>query len=678
MLLTTLILSGGAGVFLNTAHKKLREKKRAQRKLLSATRNQQATKTRTNTQVLLPTEAEKAATHQQKVALTAAGLLGLGAITSPIVALSGLPLLAYNYIYMMRRLRESYLKKNSVMLIAFDAIGITITLLLGFFFTTAVLFSALFTASRLIAKTEREAQMDFSRIFGELSDKVWLLRGEAEIEVPLDSLQEQDVIVVKTGEMIPVDGHILSGEGMVDQHLLTGEAQPAEKKVGDEVLTSTLVVSGSLHIVVEKRGAETITGQIAKKLEHAATFKHKAETRGNQLVEKGASLTIVATIASVPFLGLSHAMALTYSGFGYQMRLAAPLMLLNYLRIASRNGIFIKDGQALDILHKVDTVVFDKTGTLTEEMPHIERVIACGDFSEKQVLQYAASAEQQQSHPIAQAICHHAINQGLDLLELHNTDYAIGHGLCVELHDPENKQSSQNIMIGSERFIRSADIAVPDTIEIMQREAGEKGYSIVYVASNTRGLMGAIELRPTVRPQAQEAIQALHKLGITVYIISGDQEKPTKHLADSLGIDHYFAETLPEDKARHVEALQSEGRTVCFIGDGINDSVALQSADVAVSLHGAATIAQDTAEIVLMTPDLLHLPYLIKISSELQQRMTQGQHLNTTTGIACVSGVMLLGMGLGSAITLYVGGIALNLFNAMLPLLSHPNPNKQK
>lgn len=619
----------------------------------------------------LMSEAEAEAAHQQRIALSAAGLFVVGAFTVPAITWLGLPLLGYSVTYMLRRIWHSLHNHGNLSVILLDALSILFAIFLGFFITAALMFAAVFTSYRLVAKTEREAQTDFNRIFGELSDTVWLLQDGVEVEVPLSSLNAQDVIVIHAGDMIPVDGHILVGEGMVDQHLLTGESQPVEKKVGDLVLTSTLLISGSLQVVVEKQGSETITGQIAKTLEHAASFKHKVQLRGESLVEQGAFYTLLASGLTLPLLGLNKAVAISYSGFGYQMRMAAPLMVLNYLRIASRNGILVKDGRALDALHEVDTIVFDKTGTLTKEVPQVGRVVATEDFNEQQLLQYAASAEQRQKHPIAQAIVGYAQQQGISLLDLEHSEYAIGHGLQVQLCNADTQQSI-HVKIGSQRFIQSSNITLPGDIALMQNEAGSKGYSVVYVATKQEQLIGAIELRPALRPQAKKAVAALHEIGIKVYIISGDQERPTQYLAESLGIDTYFAETLPQDKAKHVEALQAKGHKVCFVGDGINDSVALQKADVSISLHGAATIAQDTADIVLMTPDLSHIPYLLKMSRELDQRMSLSEQLNMGSGVVCVSGVFLLGMGTGGAINLFSVGLLANLMNSLLPLWMHP------
>lgn len=657
MILFVPLLLGSAAVALTH---KLTKKKKGKKELVSYQNVEKE---------MSPMESE--AKQQQIIASSGLALFSLGAVFSPLITLAGLPFIAYNYYYLITKyMLASYRHKKNIITLLFDGITLSVALIFGYYLLASFLFLVFFTAQRLIARTEREAQTDFSRIFGDLSDTVWLLKDGVEIEVPLDSIQVEDTLIINVGEMIPVDGQICGGEGMVDQHLLTGEAQPIEKKSGDKVLTSTLLISGKLQVVVEKTGTETITGQIAKTLEHSATFKHRVQSRGEHIVDKGASRTMIASAAALPLIGLNHAMALTYSGFGYQMRLAAPLIVVNYLRIAAQRGILIKDGRALDQLSLIDTVIFDKTGTLTEEVPQVGEVFNCDSFTKEQVLQYAASVEKRQKHPIALAICDYANKNNITTLEQGDSDYVIGHGLRVELIDPTIKEPL-TVLIGSCNFMKAEKIKIPKHLTEMQSEAGDKGYSVVYIALSTGVLVGAIQLRPTVRPNAKKAIKALHDLGMTLYIISGDQEQPTRYLASELGIDHYFAETMPNEKAQHIADLQAEGHKICFIGDGINDSVALQKADVSISLHGAATIAQDTAEIVLITPDLCHLPYLVNISNEFSQRMNRSELLNTGSGVACVSSVLLLGMGLGGAIVLYAGGIMVNIGNAMLPLLTH-------
>lgn len=623
--------------------------------------------------------AETKATHHMRVALVSVVAFA-GAYVFPLLLIVGLPLLAYNYYHLIKNVPEEFRKKNRFAVALLDILSLTLAIVLGYFFLTGVLFAALYTAERMIARTEREARIDFNRIFGELSNTAWLVKDGVEIETELKNLKINDVIAIHSGEMIPVDGCVVSGEGLIDQHLLTGEAQPVEKQSGDYVYTSTLLLSGTLHVLVEKQGEESVTGQIAKTLEHAASFKHQAQSRGERIVEQGASYTLVASAVALPVLGASHAVALSYSGFGYQMRMAAPLMVLNYLRIASQHNILIKDGRALDKLNRIDTIIFDKTGTLTEDVPHVERLFACDGFSQDTLLLYAASAEGRQKHPIAQAICRHAKLEGIESLPLQHSEYTMGHGLRSQFEDGLGRQHT--VFIGSQRFIQLSGIEIPADLRAAQQDAGDKGYSMVYVAhadakEAAPQLVGAIEFRPSLRRGTRATIQRLHELGMKVYIISGDQEKPTRHLAQDLGIGNYFAETMPGDKAKIVKQLQAQGRKVCFIGDGINDSVALQSADVSISLHGAATIAQDAAEIVLMTPELSHLPYLISLAKDLDQRMRRSEVLNMTSGIACVGGVLLFGMSLGGAILLFSGGLFVNLANAMMPLFRQHRKDNQ-
>lgn len=618
---------------------------------------------------------EKHIAKHQYAAITAMVLSAVSLVTSPTVALFGLPFLTYNYLFFLWQAKKSFDKrknnKHKISLTLLDFFSISAALLAGFFLASSLLFLTFFTAMRMIVQAEHEAHIDFKRIFGELADTVWLSKGGVEIETPLGEVKVDDLLIVRAGEMIPVDGEVVFGAGRVDQHLLTGESQPVDKSIGDEVLTSTLLVTGHLQVRVKRHGSETITGQIAQTLEHAATFKHHMQARSEKIVEQGATWTLLATAASLPFIGLSRAMSLTYSGFGYQMRMAAPLMVLNYLRIASNKGILIKDGRSLDTLQKIDTIVFDKTGTLTEGVPEIESVLACEGFSKNTLLQYAASAEQRQNHPVAIAIRQYATSQQIPILEVIDTDYAIGYGLNVTLDKGDNTELT--LLIGSHRFMLDNDLDIPTAVAMMQTKADEVGYSVIYVAIHEQEVIGAITLRPAIRQETQATVNALKSLDMEIYIISGDQEKPTKHMADSLGINHYFAEVLPKDKADLVRKLQNSGKKVCFIGDGINDSVALQTADVSVSLHGAATIAQDTADILLINKNLLSIPYILKMSRELNNRMTNSEILNHLFGVTCVAGVIILGMGMGGAILLYSSGLLINISNAMIPVLKEVN-----
>ena len=656
-----LAIGGLALAFLKKYHKnkKVQETQASKKELRSITQGAKPTKT----DVLADMEEVN---HFQRNSLWAFGLTGLGKLIYSPLTFIGVPFLLYNYAHYLRKSYHIIFKQKKWALGITELTSVTFALFTASYLTMAFLFSMYFTTRKLIMKTERDTQINFSQIFGELPKKVWLLVDGVEMEVGLDDVQIDDILVIHAGEMIAVDGVILSGHGVIDQRMLTGESQPLEKVENDPVFTSTVLISGYLQIKVEKKGEETITGQVAKVLQSSANFKNKMQSRGELIVEKGAKMMTTTTVVALPFIGLNHALALGYAGFGYQMRLSAPLMVFNYLKHAAKNGILIKDGRALENISEIDIIVFDKTGTLTQEVPQIENIISCNGFSATQLLHYASTAEQHQKHPIAQAICEHAQQQNLEFLHLEHADYQIGHGICVSLRDEKNKIIT--ILLGSARFMQQSNIMIPDEIHHLEQKCTSNGHSLVYIALKDQSLIGVIELSPTLRTDAQQAIKILQEQGKTIYIISGDQEAATAYLARSLGIENYFAETLPEDKANIIEGLQNKGHKVCFVGDGINDSIALQKADVSISLKGASSIAMDTAEIILLQPSLLLLSEILSMSHQLDNRMNNSMILNTGSGIICLGGVLFLGLGFSAAMVLYYSTLSANIINATLPM----------
>ena len=319
------------------------------------------------------------------------------------------------------------------------------------------------------------------------------------------------------------------------------------------------------------------------------------------------------------------------------MRTIAPLSILNFLRFASQSNILIKDGQAMERLKQVDAIVFDKTGTLTLEQFQVKKLYACNGFSQDTVLAHAAIAEYRQTHPIALAIIAAARARGFRMPKVEEGRYEVGYGVKVAL---ENRI----IRVGSERFMILEGIAIPAEIRTIQAEGYAEGNSLIIVAIDDR-VAGIIALQATIRPEAKQVIHQLRQRNLSIYIMSGDQEQPTQNLAEELGIDNYFANRLPEDKALMVEALQNQGKKVCFIGDGINDSIAMQKASVSVSLRGAATLATDTAQIVLMDEDLAHLPLLLDIADRFDENMKKNLMISIVPGAICIGGVFLLGFG---------------------------------
>ena len=339
------------------------------------------------------------------------------------------------------------------------------------------------------------------------------------------------------------------------------------------------------------------------------------------------------------------------------------------MRITSEQGILVKDGRALELLSQIDTVVFDKTGTLTEEVPSIGRIHCEDGQDENELLMLVAASEQKQSHPLALAIVREAKQRALEILPLNEAIYEVGYGLKAEV-------AQQMVYVGSHRFMSLENIAVPLRYQEIEDKCHANGHSLLYVALNHQ-FVGVIEIVPTIRPESAALIQDLHARQIKTVIISGDHQKPTQYIADTLGIDRYFAEVLPQDKARLVEALQNEGRSVCFIGDGINDSIALKTANVGISMSGASTIATDTAGIVLMDGTLQQLIPLLKIAHQLDKNLTVSTAATIIPGLICIGGVFFFHLGLVGSIMIFNAGMLASVGNAFLPLAKHQSEKRR-
>jgi Cu2+-exporting ATPase len=443
--------------------------------------------------------------------------------------------------------------------------------------------------------------------------------------------------------------------------MLTGESQPIEKEIGHNALAATLVLGGRIYIEVEKAGTATVASQIGKIMDNTIDYRTVLETRHKVLANKTVLPTLGLSALALSLLGPVSAIAVTSANFSEVLRVVAPMGMLNYLRLATQGGILIKDGRALELLKQVDTIVFDKTGTLTLDQPHVETIFCRAGFTADTLLKYAATAEYRQTHPIAKAILIEAENRQLELWSVDAAKYEVGYGLKVQINQ-------QTVRVGSQRFMELEQIITPAELTAALAEVDTDGASLIYVAVDDI-LAGVIELRATIRPEAKAVIQDLKAQGMSLYIISGDHAGPTQKLADSLGIDNFFAEVLPEDKANLVKQLQTEGRFVCFVGDGINDAIALKQANVSVSLRGASTIATDTAQIVLMNQNLTQLTEAFELASGFNENSRNTLMTTFVPGIVCVGGIFFLHFGIYSSILLYNASLAAGITNSMWPWL---------
>jgi len=542
-----------------------------------------------------------------------------------------------------------------------DAIVVLACLSTGQILAGTILTWCLSFGRFLVRHTEDNSKKMLLGAFGKQPRYVWMVKNGVEIQVSLDKLEKGDIVMVHTGEVVPVDGIIVEGMAMVDQQALTGESTPAEKGVGDQVFASTIMVAGKVQVAVERSGGETATAKIAQILNNTAGYTLASQHKGEQMADKAVIPTLCVGAVALATMGPQGAAAVLNSDMGTGIRMAAPLAMLSTLALCAQKGVLVKDGRALDLLCEVDTVLFDKTGTLTRERPEIGRILVANGLSERQILRYAAAAERKFHHPIALAILEKAEQEGLELPLGDSMQYKVGYGISVGI-------DGRQIRVGSRRYMDMEGVVLTPEIEEALEEAHREGHTMVMVAVGD-AIGGALELRASVRPEVPEIIKGLRARGIKhIAIISGDHEAPTRKLAEQLGMDRYFAQVLPTDKADYVEKLQKEGCKVCFVGDGINDAIALKKANVSISLRGATSIATDTASVVFMEPGLGKLCELLEIARDLQSNVRRSWVYILVPNITCIVGVFTMGFGIAvSVLTNNVAALAA-LANGILPM----------
>lgn len=610
-----------------------------------------------------PISMQEQELNKNLVILTAAlGLTTFGTLlVYPLALLLGIGIYLYSIVPVLAAdFYQAVVKERRVSIAVLEFFLISFMLGTGQFFA-ATLGGFLYVFSKkLIVKTEDNSRQSLINVFEQQNQSAWVKIGDNEVSTPVEQLQSGDIVIVHAGEVIPVDGVVQNGMASIDQHALTGEAQPVETEVGNAVYASTIVLSGHICIAVEKAGSETTSAQIQEILLTTADFKTTMHSRGVAISDRIALPTLgIGALSLLLGFPLTRTTALMNANFGYNMRVLAPIAMLNYLNHIAQQGILIKDGRALELLAKVDTIVFDKTGTLTQEEPHVGAIHTCGDYNEETVLTYAATAEYKQNHPIAKAILQSSADKGLSLFAVDDTEYQIGYGLTVTIND-------KIISVGSRRFMELQKIVLPPRLQTAQTESHRKGHSLVFVAINHQ-LVGALEMYTTVRAEAAEVLRKLRAHGIqSIYIISGDHEAPTQALANDLGIEHYFANVLPEHKAAHIKKLQEKGRTICYIGDGINDSIALKQAHVSISLSGASTIATDTASIILMDGSLTHLATLFSHTQSFEKNLRRSLLITILPGFISMTGVLFFNFGIITTMIWNQIGLAAGMANTLL------------
>lgn len=519
------------------------------------------------------------------------------------------------------------------------------------------------------ARVKGETSARIVEMFRQHPRMVQVLRDEQVVGVPFEALAAGDYVLVVTGDVIPADGRVMTGTALVDQQALTGEAHPVSVGEDDMVYALTTVASGQIVILVEHAGDETLVAQIGDILNQSLAAKAGAEL----WVERAVNASIVPSIALgaalLPVAGLGATTAFFVAHPKMKGAILVSISALNHFYMFADQRILVKDARALDYLQQVDTLVFDKTGTLTTNALEVSAVHRFGAYSEAEILSVAASAEQHQHHPIADAILAAARAQAVPLVAVDDVEYITGMGLT-------SQTAAQRIHIGSERYMQHMGLLMPAARNGLQDAMHDPGNSLVYVALDAV-VVGAIELEARLRPEVPAVLEALHELGIhDLLILSGDRESATRQLAQTLGIDEYYAEMLPQEKAALIDTLIAEGRTVCYVGDGINDAIAMSKAQVSVSLAGASNVAMDTARIVLMDAHLRQLPFLLEAGRRYRRNTVEILGVVAGTGAAAMT-LAVWPVGLAAAIAANAVGFAGGLAFALRPLRDYRQQQAQ-
>ena len=538
-----------------------------------------------------------------------------------------------------------------------DATAIGVSMLRGDYGTAGSVMFLLGVGELLEEWTHKKSVGDLARSMSLNVGKVWLKKDGQEILVPSEKIVAGDEIVVHMGNLIPFDGEVSNGEGMVNQASLTGESVPVRRTLGSVVYAGTVLEEGELTILVKQTGGSSRYEKITAMIEESEKLKSGLESKAEHLADRlvpyslgGTALTYLLT------RNATKALSILMVDFSCALKLAMPISVLSAIREANQHKITVKGGKFLEAVAEADTIVFDKTGTLTKAQPTVAEVVSFSETkSPDELLRIAACLEEHFPHSMAKAVVDAAREKYLDHEEMHSkVEYIVAHGISTTIN-------GKKAIIGSYHFVfEDENSIIPEGMEEKFRHLPEE-YSHLYLA--LEGVLAAVIcIEDPLRPEAAEIIRQLKKTGLKkIVMMTGDSERTAKAIAKKVGVDEYYAEVLPEDKANFVEKEKVEGRKVIMIGDGINDSPALSAADVGIAISEGAEIAREIADITVAADDLAEILVLRMLSNRLMKRI----HKNYRFIVTFNAGLILLGVGgilqpttsalLHNTSTLYIG-----------------------
>lgn len=552
-----------------------------------------------------------------------------------------LPMAVRTVITMIKSIRYLWegivcLAKGRLEVPVLDAVAIGVSLLRGDPATAGSIMFLLGIGELLEEWTHKKSVADLAQSMALQVDKVWLLEDGQEILVDATRIREKDQVVVHMGNVVPFDGTVVAGEAMLNQASLTGESMPVRKIEGASVYAGTTVEEGEITLSVREVGGGSHYEQIMAMIEASEKLKSSSESKAEHIADKLVPYTLGATVLTYLLTrNVTKALSVLMVDFCCALKLAMPISVLSAIRESNQHHISVKGGKFLEAVAEADTIVFDKTGTLTKAQPRVTDVISFDpERNGDELLRIAACLEEHFPHSMAKAVVNAAIEKHLDHEEMHSkVEYIVAHGIATMI-------GQARVIIGSYHFVfEDEECKVPEGYEA-QFAALPDDCSLLYLAIDHK-LAGVLCIADPLRENTKDVIRSLKELGISkIVMMTGDSYKTAESIAAEVGVDEFYAEVLPEDKASFVEDEKAKGRTVVMVGDGINDSPALSAADVGIAVSDGAQIAREIADIILMRDDISYLVTLKQISDGLQKRI----HWNYKNIVGFNSGLIVLGI----------------------------------
>jgi Cu+-exporting ATPase len=538
----------------------------------------------------------------------------------------------------------------SVVAVLFPGLFSAANIELGLYFDTSAMIITLILLGRFLeSRAKGQTSEAIKKLIGLSPKTATIIRNGDEIEIPVEEVQAGDLIVVRPGERIPVDGILREGYSSIDESMISGESIPVEKKTGDEVIGASINKTGSFKFEATRVGKDTTLARIIKLVDEAqgskAPIQRLADVIASYFVP---AVIVIALVTFIVWFFVGPAPALTFALLNFvavliiacpcALGLATPTAIMVGTGKGAEHGILIKSGEALERSQKINTIIFDKTGTLTRGEPEVTDIITVPSFSKDQVLQYAASAERGSEHPLGEAIIKAALKEKLKLSDALEFNAIPGFGIEASI-------DSHKVVLGNHRLMNEKGINL-DGHQDIANELFEKGKTVMFLSLNSK-IAGIIAMADTIKPNAKEAVQTLHKEGIETIMITGDNKHTAEAIAHEIGIKHVLSEVLPEHKAQEVKKLQKE-RVVAMVGDGINDAPALAQADVGIAIGTGTDVAMETGEITLISGDLTGVLTAIALSKSTMRTIKQNlfwAFAYNTALIPIAAGILYLAFG---------------------------------